>query len=435
MLAEFKALLRNNFSYLADKPLLLACSGGVDSVVLTHLCVASGLKVTLAHCNFQLRGDESDDDEAFVKQLAKNLSIPILTKSFDVKKYIQTNGGSTQMAARELRYQWFVEVLDEYGFEYVLTAHHADDSLETFLINLSRGTGIDGLTGIPSQNEKVVRPLIHFSREVILKHAESEQLNWREDSSNLDNKYLRNKIRNELVPKLKGLHPTFLENFTSTQHHLNQTKDIAQNHLNDIKERLFQTDNNRIKIEIERLQELQPLEAYLYGLFQAYGFTEWNDVKGLLTTMSGKEVYSKTHRLLKDREHLILSKIESPSPRVFLVEEEETDVSSPIQLQLEQVESMERAPKNVVFIDKEKLNYPLILRNWEKGDYFYPLGMKGKKKLSKFFKDEKMDVFAKEKQWLLCSGPEIVWVVGKRSDERFKVDTSTKNILKITCVE
>nr|WP_298925907.1 tRNA lysidine(34) synthetase TilS [uncultured Allomuricauda sp.] len=432
MLAQFLSNIDSNFTFLKGKRLLLACSGGVDSVVLTHLCVGANLDITLAHCNFNLRGKESDDDALFVKDLANQLEIDFKTKSFDTKKYAQTYKGSIQMLARELRYRWFDEIMDTEGFDYVMTAHHADDSVETFLINLSRGTGIDGLSGIPIKNRRVVRPLLSFSRKAILDYANAEHIDWREDSSNAESKYLRNKIRQEIVPRLKELHPTFLENFKGTQTHLLQTSVIIQNHIDKLKDSLFEKGEGHFKINIDSLTKLEPIDAYLYRLFNEYGFTEWEDVNGLLNSMSGKEVQSNTHRLVKDREYLLLSKKEDKNNEIFVVSEGAGSIDFPVQLKIEEVKTLEETAKNVVFLDKEKLNYPLMLRNWEKGDYFYPFGMKGKKKLSKFFKDEKVDVLSKEKQWLLCSDNNIVWVIGRRPDERYKVDDSTRNILKIT---
>lgn len=432
MFLKFKERINNEMAFLKGKRLLLACSGGLDSVILSHLCMAANLDTTLAHCNFKLRDEESDGDEEFVRQLASKLGIEVFVKQFETEKYAETQRLSVQIAARELRYQWFSDLKQTKGFDYVLTAHHADDSLETFLINVSRGTGIDGLTGIPEVNGQVVRPLLPFSRLEILEYAKSEDIEWREDSSNASSKYLRNKIRHQIVPALKELHPTFLQNFLNTQNHLQQTNALVNNHLNEIKTKLFEPRDGDIKINIAKLEKLQPLESYLYGLFTEYGFTEWNDVAGLLTAESGKQVFSKRHRLLKDRDCLILSEIKNRVSQTYPVYLDGTPPESPIKLKLENVETLENQGQNVVFLDKEKLNFPLVLRNWEKGDYFYPFGMQGKKKLSKFFKDEKMDLFSKEKQWLLCSDNKIIWVVGKRADERFRVEGGTQQILKIT---
>ncbi len=432
MLEKFKMHVDNNLPFLKGKRLLVACSGGVDSVVLAHLCQKLGMDMALAHCNFGLRGTESDGDEDFVRRLADELGVKVLVKRFDTETYAENNRGSIQMAARDLRYQWFQEVLEKEGFDFLVTAHHADDNLETFLINLSRGTGIEGLLGIPEVNGKTVRPLLVFSQEEVMAYAQSEHIQWREDSSNATNKYLRNKIRHEVLPKLKELHPTFLQNFIRTQSHLLQTHNLVDNHIQTIKAKLFVENGGSITIDIGELERLEPTSAYLYELFKVYGFTEWDDVNHLLTAMSGKEVVSKTHKLVKDRQQLILSELEGAPKRSYLIFENEEQPNLPLKLSLENVKSIEKLGQNTIFIDKEKLNFPLVLRNWEKGDYFYPFGMQGKKKLSKFFKDEKMDVISKEKQWLLCSDNEIVWVVGKRADERFKVEDSTRHIVKIT---
>ncbi|MEM9076064.1 MAG: tRNA lysidine(34) synthetase TilS [Bacteroidota bacterium] len=432
MLQRFQKHIDINFPSLKEKKLLLACSGGLDSVVLAHLSVQCELNITLAHCNFQLRGDESDGDAIFVKQLAKELHLECVSIAFDTVSELSKSEGSVQMVARKLRYDWFLSVLEEQKMDYVLTAHHADDALETFIINLSRGTGIDGLSGIPSQTGKVLRPLLPFSREQITAFAKSEGLKWREDSSNSDSKYLRNKIRNGIVPELKELHPTFLDNFLMTQTFLIQSKEVLDNTFNEIKKKIFIKEGNCIRIKVVDLKSLEPLGAYLYGLFEDYGFTEWNNVESLLNAMSGKEVRSTTHRLLKNRDSLLLQPIQSKSETIVFINEDDASIKHPVRLDLERVTKFENVNKDIAFLDVEKLNYPLALRKWKKGDYFYPLGMKGKKKLSKFFKDAKMDVFSKEDQWLLCSGEEIVWVIGKRTDERFKIDGNTTQILKIT---
>ncbi|WP_318345060.1 tRNA lysidine(34) synthetase TilS [Flagellimonas baculiformis] len=432
MLEKFKKHLDLDLPFLKGKRLLVACSGGVDSVVLAHLSQKLGLDMALAHCNFGLRGAESDGDEDFVRRLAEKLGVEVLVKRFDTEAYAENNRGSIQMAARDLRYQWFQEVLEKEGFDFLVTAHHADDNLETFLINLSRGTGIEGLLGIPEVNEKIIRPLLVFSQDEVLEYAQSEQIQWREDSSNASNKYLRNRIRHEVLPKLKELHPTFLQNFIQTQSHLLQSHTLVENHIQTVKAKLFVENAGNITIDIGELERLQPTAAYVYALFKEYGFTEWDDVNHLLTAMSGKEVVSKTHRLVKDRQYLILSELESGPKRSYLIFEDEKQPDLPLNLSLENVKSIEKSGHNTIFMDKEKLNFPLVLRNWEKGDYFYPFGMQGRKKLSKFFKDEKMDVVSKEKQWLLCSDNDIVWVVGKRADERFKVEDSTRHIVKIT---
>jgi tRNA(Ile)-lysidine synthase len=430
VLAEFKKHIKTKFPDLLKERFLLACSGGVDSMVLTHLCHRAKLNFTVGHCNFQLRGQESDADEKFVRDRAFQLSKPFFSTCFKTIDYVNKNKVSVQLAARELRYRWFAEIMQENDIKILVTAHQADDNLETFLINLSRGTGIDGLTGIPEKTDTLARPLLPFTRAQILEYAKIENLAWREDGSNADTKYLRNKIRHEIVPKLKELHPTFLGNFKNTQQYIAGTAQLAKIHIDQVRKTIFQDEDGVIKINVAALLKLEPVEAHLFALFKAYGFTEWNDVRSLLTAMSGKEVRSGTHRLVKDRDFLLLAEIKEENPKEYYISHDEGEIHTPIHLRMTQVSLVKETPKNVLYVAKETLKYPLTLRKWLKGDYFYPLGMKGKKKVSKFFKDEKMDRISKEKQWLLCSGDAIVWVIGKRADERFKVTENTREIVK-----
>jgi tRNA(Ile)-lysidine synthase len=393
------------------------------------------MDISLAHCNFKLRGDESDEDEQFVRQLADQLNVPFLSTRFNTIEYASDHKLSIQMAARELRYKWFAELMEKEGKSWVLTAHHLDDSMETFLINLSRGTGIEGLSGIPAQINGFIRPLLPFSREEIMEYAGAESISWREDSTNEETKYLRNKIRHELVPLLKELHPTFLENFKKTEEYLSGSAKMLSDYTRELKEKLFVPYQQGFKISISALIELRPLQGYLYELFKEYGFHSWNDMESLLTAMSGKELHSKTYRLIKDRKHLILQEIPED---VELYDEENSqgELSElPIALKIEKVEQIEEKNNTILYVDKETLNHRLTVRKWKKGDYFYPLGMNGKKKVAKFFKDEKMDAIAKQNQWLLCCGDQIVWIIGRRADDRFKITASTKNILKVTVAE
>ncbi|NND78566.1 MAG: tRNA lysidine(34) synthetase TilS, partial [Maribacter sp.] len=261
--------------------------------------------------------------------------------------------------------------------------------------------------------------------------ATRTHLVWREDQSNAETKYLRNKIRHEIVPVLKELHPTFLDNFTETQKFLKQIAALSENHINQLRKDLFEDDGDVIRIPIESLKNLKHLNAYLHAFFNAYGFTEWQDVKQLLSAMSGKEVHSKTHRLVKDREVLLLSPIAASIQAQYTIQESTTKIEGPVHLTFRLVDKIQETGNKILYIDKETLKYPLTLRKWQKGDYFYPLGMQGRKKLSKYFKDEKVDAIAKEKQWLLCSRNDIVWVIGKRADDRFKITEKTKKILKL----
>ena len=409
----------------------MACSGGLDSVVLAHLCASYKLDFSLAHCNFKLRGEESDKDEDLVRTLGKELGKEIFVTSFDTHGYMAQHKTNLQIAARELRYNWFSQIMANHHIKTLVTAHHADDSLETFIINLSRGTGIEGLSGIPSLTNTISRPLLQFSRTEIKKYAEANAIHWREDASNENTKYLRNNIRHNIIPKLKELNPHFLENFLKTQEYLGQTQEILHHHITQLKKQLFSKEEMVEKVKVASLLALKPTKTYLFHFFKEYGFTQWDDIYGLLSANSGKEVHSNTHRLLKDRDFLLLKPIVQKNTKAFYIEEDQESVSEPIDLKFSNVKAIGETSQNIIYVDKETLKYPLTVRKCQKGDYFYPLGMSGKKKISKFFKDAKMDVFAKENQWLLCSGDNIVWIIGKRADERFKITDRTKEILKI----
>lgn len=399
-------------------------------MVLTDLCAKYGMDFVLAHCNFRLRGADSDGDEKFVGDTANSLNLKFYVTRFNTMDYVKSHKVSVQIAARELRYAWFAEIMRQSGIQTLVTAHHADDNLETFLINLSRGTGIEGLTGIPEKTDSISRPLLAFSREQIEAYARNENIAWREDSSNADTKYLRNNIRQQILPQLKALNPNFLGNFRDTQNYLNQTALMATTYIRRLKAVMFQNEGEIVKIPITELQSLRPLPGYLFAFFNEYGFTEWSDVENLLTAMSGKEVRSKSHRLVKDREFLLLTEIKSNEDRTYLILKNQTEIENPVQMRITQVDAMAETGAHILYVPKKALKYPLTLKKWEKGDYFCPLGMKGKKKLSKFFKDEKIDVIAKENQWLLCSDGTIIWVVGRRSDERFKVSENTREIIR-----
>lgn len=433
MYTQFESHISNNLSFLKESKLLIAISGGLDSVVLTHLCHKLNFDIHLAHCNFNLRDEESDADEEFILDLAEKLEIEVFIESFDTENYAQDNKLSIQMAARELRYNWFQELAQQLQFDYILTAHHADDNLETFLINLSRGTGLDGLTGIPETNGKIVRPLLTFSRNDILKYAEDNQLKWREDSSNASTKYLRNKLRHEVIPTLKAINPQFLDNLKKTQNHLQGSQDLIDDAVKRAHEKVITTNGDKLLFDIEALQTLSNTKAYLYELLKDYGFTQWNDVYNLLNTQSGKFVTSHSHRLVKDRTHLILIANTVDDFGTFEVLEQTEEISfGTYKLTFRGVDNISTSDHSSIFVDKDLLKYPLIVRKWEKGDYFYPFGMTGKKKLSKYFKDEKWSLLQKEETLVLVSNNgKIIWIINRRMDDRFKVTNDTKTIVKI----
>lgn len=429
MLDRFQKHISISFPFLSERKLLLACSGGVDSMVLAHLTEACGFNFSLAHCNYKLRGRDSDKDEKFVRSWADERGIKVYTKTFDLEHY----SGSIQLKAREYRYNWFKNLLSLENFHHILTAHHGDDAMETFFINLSRGTGLDGLTGIPARNKHIIRPLLPFSKQEILTFAKKNEVNWREDRSNKETKYIRNRIRHHVIPQFEGIHPEFSSNFKLTQHHLRLSGDLLRNYADLLRTKLFVEVTEGFQIAISELKQLHPLKGYLHLLFKDFGFVQWKDVENLLRAQSGKSIQSKTYRLIKDREILLLSPIVSQPPLEYQLQENDQHILEPFDLKLEDGDHIEALGPTIIYVDKEKLNYPLKLRKWKIGDYFYPFGMKGKKKLSKFFKDEKYNALKKENQWLLCSGDAIVWVVGERMDDRFKITKMTKEIIKLTC--
>ncbi|WP_282072113.1 tRNA lysidine(34) synthetase TilS [Polaribacter atrinae] len=435
MLKKLANHINQNLPFLKDKKLLIAISGGVDSVVLTHLLSTLKFDISLAHCNFNLRPIECDIDEEFVKNLGKNLNTKVFTIHFNTTEFAKENKQSTQIAARNLRYDWFNELIEKHQFDYILTAHHADDNLETFLINLTRGAGLDGLTGIPEINGNIVRPLLKFSRNDILTFVKENNISWREDKSNASTKYIRNKIRHQIVPILKEINPSLLETFDKTTAHLKESQQIVEDKVDEISAKTTVTVDNILKIDISKIEKLSNPKAYLYQLLKDYNFTEWNDVSNLLSAQSGKQILSKTHTLLKDRGFLLLSKKDFSTALEITTEIDEntTLITKPIHLRLENVQEKSTENKQTIYVDKHNLQFPLRLRRWQDGDFFYPTGMNGKKKLSKYFKDEKFSLLQKQNTWLLCNNDNaIIWVVGHRKDKRFDKKQETNTLLKIS---
>jgi tRNA(Ile)-lysidine synthetase-like protein len=433
MLQKFKNHLLQNFQFLNGKKLLLATSGGIDSMILLHLFQQLEYEIAIAHCNFQLRAMESFGDQNFVKEYADAHNIPIFVTQFDTQAFAQDYKLSTQVAARELRYNWFYELLETENYDYILTAHHADDNLETFLINLSRGTGLEGLTGIPEQNENIIRPLLLFSREEIEVYAKENTIQWREDSSNASDKYLRNKIRHHLVPILKELNPHFLSSFHKTQTHLQEAQLMVEDASIMVYQQVAKQAGDDIHFDLNQLLKLPNYQSYLYQWLKEFGFSAWEDIYDLVESQSGKHIFSSEYRLLKDRDSLILSPINFVDKKdSYLIEEHLKEIKNPINLSFSKESEMHLVSNTTIFVDADKLEFPLLLRHWQEGDFFQPFGMDGKsKKVSKLFKDEKLSLLEKENTWLLCSNNQIVWVIGIRQDDRFRIDNTTQNILKI----
>ena len=431
MLQKFQDHIRTTFPFLKGKKLLIAISGGIDSMVLADLMLKLNYPIGIAHCNFELRGEESNQDFLFVEDFCFSNNVPFFGQQFSTTEYAKKNKLSIQSAARKLRYDWFDELLTTRNFDYLLTAHHSDDSAETFIINFTRGTGLDGLTGIPQKNGKIVRPLLLFSRAEIENYAKENNIRWREDSSNASAKYLRNKIRHDIIPLLKELNPAFLFSFQNTIENLQQNQSLAHDAVQLMYPQIVSEEKNEKKINLTKLATLTNYKAYLYHWLKPYGFTAWEDIYELTEAQSGKQIFSQTHRLLKDRSILVLSEIITTKDVAYFIHENLSEIDYPIKLLFSDQNHISEASSNIIFVDKLSLKFPLTLRKWQEGDYFYPSGMHGKKKVSKYFKDEKFSLIEKENTWLLCSENQIVWIVNHRADQRYSATENTQHIIKI----
>ena len=429
MLTHFKKHIDQNFLKLKENKFLLAHSGGVDSSVLFDLFLKLDLQFGIVHCNFNLRGNESEDDYNFVKEIADSNKKIFFYKKFNTIKYSTLNKKSIQLSARELRYSWFLEILEKENYKYIVTAHHLNDQLETFLINSSRGSGLKGIIGIPSKNNNLLRPLLIFSKDKILDYAKKNKIKWREDSSNKENKYLRNFIRNKIIKDWIKYDPELINKFSNTLKNLNSTHEAFKVIIKKFKKDYFVENRNGYYISIKELTKLNPIDFYLFQLFEAYGYSNTKDLSNLINSQSGKYLLSKSHRLTKGREVLILSKIKNLSKDEFYWNLKKS-FNIPIELKIVKNNNFDN---KTISLNKNDLKLPLIVRKWKIGDFFYPNGMKGKKKISKYFKDEKFDINQKENQWLLCSGDNILWVIGKRADRRFLAKKQSPNIINIEC--
>ena len=423
---HFKLHIANKFQNFKEQKLLLAFSGGLDSRVLLDLLCRLEIDFSVAHCNFNLRADASESDALFCAQIAEQHQLPFFIKKFDTKSFAKEQKISTQMAARELRYTWFDALKEQEGFTHLLTAHHLDDQLETFMINMGRGSGLKGLRGITTN--KILRPLLNFSKDEIEQYAQKHSIEWREDASNAQDDYLRNNMRHNVIPQWKTAQENLLQQVGQTFDHLTLAQEALSVVVDTFKNMHFIQQDDVTAVKLDALMELKPQAYYLHALFEAYGFSHVADLESLLVAQSGKQLISSSHRLIRDRAVLLLSplKIETLDEEFSWIPSQ--DLINPIKLSLAD-QPLNTA--NTATLDKSKLKYPLLLRKYREGDYFYPIGMQGKKKLSKFFKDQKYSTLDKENQWLLCSEEQIVWVVGKRVDTRFAAIPETLNPLII----
>lgn len=432
MLIQFQNQFQNLFSFVKGKRILIAVSGGIDSMVLLDLFQKSSINIAVLHCNFQLRDKESDEDEQFLANYCSAQTIDFYSKKINTKKYAEEHKLSIQLAARQLRYEWFYEQLTSLNYDYIATAHHLDDSLETFLINLSRGTGLDGLLGIPALNNKVIRPILPFSREQIEQYALKNGIQWREDASNKTTKYLRNKFRHDVIPKIKEIQPELLLNFKMTISHLQESQSIILDAVQYFKDKVVTEKDDVFYFDCDVILHFSNFKNYLYQILSPFGFSAWDDIYELIEKQSGKHILSQNHVLLKDRNTLILHPKKQNQCDSFLVKSKNDIVKFPLNLSFCNINDISNPSSNCIFVDEDKLKFPLEIKKWDIGNVFFPFGMQGKKKVSKFFKDEKLSILDKKNTWILSSNNQIVWIIGIRMDDRFKITNETKNILKIT---
>lgn len=424
---ENNHLLSNN-----DQPVIVGVSGGSDSVVLLDLLQKLGYKCIIAHCNFHLRMDESDRDYEFVLTLSSTYNIPIQTIDFKTIEHAEKHRISIEMAARELRYAWLEIILKKYDAQAIAVGHHADDDIETILLNLARGTGLKGLTGMPMRNGNIVRPLLATSREEIRNYIAENNLAFVEDSTNLSTDIIRNKIRHQLIPLMEEINPAFRSTMMQTRENLQDTYQIFQAEINRIKNEVVSCYDNKTEVNIDKIKQYPEKETVLYELLKEYNFhpDQIRQIADSLNTTAGKLFFSPTHALLKDRESLIIQSVNKTVNAEIALEQEQ---STPLKTRIFKKDKDFKYSKSqqLIHLDADKITMPLTQRKWQAADYFYPLGMNKKKKLSDFLIDEKIDRFEKENIQVLISCGQIVWVIGLRIDDRFKVTGETQRILEI----
>lgn len=425
----------------AKKKTLLAISGGTDSVVMCDLFHRAGYPFAMAHCNFQLRGKESDADEEFVKQLGQTYKVRAFTHRFETEKYAGEKGLSIQLAARELRYEWFEKLRATENYRLIATAHHLNDNIETIIYNFIKGTGIRGLRGIPVRQGNIIRPLLFASREEIEGYLNEHQLRHREDSSNASDKYTRNKIRHHLIPLMKEINPSLENTLAEKINILTELEQLYEKRNVRAAAQLFKPVRNDVYISILKLKKTPNAATVLFEYLKMYDFNgaQVDDILASLNATSGKQFITSKARIIKDRKFLILTKLPETDFTVQLINEGSAEINlDGKKLKLSTLDSKDspiKPAKHIAWINKAELSFPLVARRWKPGDYFYPLGMgMKKKKLKKFFVDEKIPVNEKENSWVIESGQRIVWVVGHRLDERFKVTPSTTEILELRLV-
>ena len=428
---------KNKLLFPEKGKILVGVSGGRDSVALLDILIKLGYRCTVAHCNFHLRGEESDRDEKFVQQLSFNLNIPYYSVDFDTVNYAKQKNISIEMAARELRYSWFTSLAEKINAQAIAIAHHADDNVETLLMHLVRGTGLKGLTGISPKNGLIVRPLLCCTRNEINGYIKNNNLSFIEDSTNQSVDFQRNKIRLQVIPLLEEINPSVKKVLSESIERFSEINTFYENAIEKIKKQLLTVDNDQLKINIDLLCKQASPKTILFEILHPYGFNESivQDIEKHLHDESGKIFYSPTHYLIKDRKYLIISNKIKKNETTFFITENDSEISFPLHLSITRKKKEQNfvisKDNRIIQIDASLIQYPLTLRRWTNGDTFFPFGMNRQKKLSDFFIDQKLNLKQKAETWLLLSQNQIVWVVGLRLDNRFKITESTQEVLEI----
>lgn len=433
MVEQFRQHIEQLVPFAQEKKYLLTVSGGADSSVMAWLFHHCGFDFAIAHCNFHLRGEESDKDMLLVREMAKNYGVRYFEQEFDTLDYQKQHGLSLEMAARELRYHWFAQIFTD--FDFVVTAHNANDNAETFLLNMTRGTGLRGLTAIPEKTTTLLRPLLHFSSAQIRRFAAEKGIAYRNDASNESEAFQRNKIRLSVMPKLEELNPELISVFSRNIDLLKRQYRFYQGKMEEIKSMLVAEEGDVLHVSIDKLSKCEDPSLVLFEILKDYGFnaSEVEQILDSLEKSSGKCFYSSRYQVVKDRKYLIVSPIETAQQVEKKIDKIEDLVALGFTVEKFpiSVAPVFTSDSDILYVDAKKLVFPLILRHWQEGDRFCPFGMQGSKKLSDFFIDQKINLLEKKNVQVLCSADKIVWLVGLRSDDRFKIDHQTENYYKI----
>jgi tRNA(Ile)-lysidine synthase len=437
MLLKFKRYISENNLLRPGEKILLGVSGGVDSMVMTHLFMQLGIEAGIAHCNFSLRSTESDLDEEMVRQFAADNNLEFFTTRFETKKFARENGLSVQMAARELRYGWFESIRAEHGYNSIAVAHNLNDNIETLLINLIRGTGIAGLTGMKPVSNNIIRPLLFASRKEIVSYCEKNRIIYREDRSNADTKYLRNKIRHQIIPLLKEVNPSIESALSETADILMGINEIVNDYITLLRAKLSEQREECTVFSIGLLNQHLRNRAVLFELFKPFGIAEVNpdDLTRIIKGKTGGRLLTGSNIILKNRDEIVVSPVNVNPEAVRIIYKPEdlkmiSGIDSVKSLKVTVNFKIPREPANAC-LDADKLSFPLILRKWHPGDFFFPLGMKHKKKLSDYFTDNKYSIIDKDNSLILESDGKIVCILGDRIDDRFRITEDTKKVLII----